>query len=202
MPLRVPAGTPLRLYLTRKVWYRAGAAVQAKFAAPVWSFDRIVIPVGTVALGRISRLRPVPRMVRASAMMGGNFTPLKTAEISFYELILPDGKKIEIQTRASAGGPGIYAPLRRRKHRHGSAKLAHGGKAAELRQLARTQMNSQINARTHGLWDFVRGQNRREWLEEFLLNKLPYRPQWYRKGTLFNAVLSGNLRFGTITVTR
>lgn len=174
--------------------------MQAKFAAPVWSFDRIVIPAGTVALGSLSKLQPVPRSVRIRAMVGGNFTPLKIADVTFSELILPDGEKRAMQTRASPGLPGIYAPPRPSKRRHHTAKST-SGKTAELERLAQSQMNSQINARTHGLWDFVRGRNRREWLEDFLLNKLPYRPQWYRKGTLFDAVLSKGLDFGTIRVT-
>jgi hypothetical protein len=176
-----------------------GAPVQAKFAAPVWSFDRIVIPAGTVALGHVTRLQPVPRMVRASAIMGGNFTPLKGAEVSFTKLILPGGKNIEIQTRESLGS-GIYAPPRPNKRHRASKKHALGGKAGQLSRLAKSQMNSQINARTQGLWSVVRGQNRREWAEEFLLNKLPYRPQWYRSGTLFNAVLTSGLDFGDIAV--
>jgi hypothetical protein len=199
--LRVSAGTPLRLYLTRKVPYRIGAPAQAKLAAPVWSFDRIVIPAGTVAIGRVTGLQPVPRVMRAAAIVGGNFTPLKNAEVCFEKLILPGGKTMGIQTRESFGLHALYAPPRANKGQRAS-KSALGGKAEQLKQLAKSQVNSQINARTQGLWSFVRGQNRREWLEEFLLDKLPYRPQWYRSGTLFNAVLASDLDFGEVRVAR
>ncbi|MGH9623656.1 MAG: hypothetical protein ACRD4G_04880, partial [Bryobacteraceae bacterium] len=202
VPLNVAVGTPLRIYLTKKVRFRKGAPAQGKFAQPVWSFDRIVIPMGTIIRGRVAILQPIPRMERATAMMGGNFTPLKIAKISFSELVLPDGKTIAIQTRASLALPGLYAPPRPSKKRHHAPKSGIRAKAVRLRRLAEQQMNSQINARTHGGWDFVRSRNRREWLEDFLLNKLPYRPQWYRKDTLFNAVLSKSLHFGTIVVTR
>ncbi|MGH9618100.1 MAG: hypothetical protein ACRD45_00115, partial [Bryobacteraceae bacterium] len=202
VPLNVAAGRPLRIYLTKKVRFRKGAPAQGKFAQPVWSFDRIVIPMGTVIRGRVALLEPVPRIQRATAMMGGNFTPLKIAKLSFSELILPNGKTIAIQTRASRALPGLYAPPRPSKRRHHAPKSGLRAKAVRMRHLAEQQMNSQINARTHGGWDFVRSRNRREWLEDFLLNKLPYRPQWYRKGTLFNAVLSKGLHFGTIVVTR
>lgn len=176
--------------------------MRAKFAAPVWSFDRIVIPAGTVAVGRLDLLLPVPRMVRATAMMGGNFTPLKIAEVSFSKLILPGGKTIAVQTRDSPGLVGIYAPPKASKRKHRAQRTNPNGKTAELRRLAHQQVNAQLNARTRGLWDFVRGRNRREWLEDFLLDKLPYRPQWYRKGTLFNSVLSRPLDLGTISVAR
>jgi hypothetical protein len=48
----------------------------------------------------------------------------------------------------------------------------------------------------------IRGPNRREWLEEFLLNKLPWRPQWYRRGTRFDAVLEKPLDFGQVQIPR
>lgn len=176
--------------------------MQGKLAAPVWSFDRIVIPKGAVIRGRVALLQPVRRIVRARAMVGGNFTPLKIAEVSFSKIILPSGKTIAIQTGDSRGLPGLYAPPRPKKRRHRAAKSGTGGKVARLRQLASQQMNAQLNARTHGGWDFVRSRDRREWLEDFLLDKLPYRPQWYRKDTLFNVVLSRSLDFGSIEVTR
>jgi hypothetical protein len=43
----------------------------------------------------------------------------------------------------------------------------------------------------------VRGPDKKERIEEFLLNKLPYRPQWYRRNTRFDAVLSQSVSFGT-----
>src|ERR1017187_2838667 len=39
-PLVVPAGVPLRLYLTRRAPKRTGAAVEAKVLDPVYAFDR------------------------------------------------------------------------------------------------------------------------------------------------------------------
>ncbi len=204
VPLVVSSGVPLRLYITQKVSYRYGANVEAKLAEPVWAFDRIVIPAGTVAEGYVSQLQPVPTLVRASAIAGGNFTPLKRAEVSFTSLVLPGGRRLDVATRQSFGLPTIYVPPKpanatgqqagNKRPRLGSGKVAKAGQF--LRQQAENQVNTQLNARTFGLFDFVRGPNKREWIENFLLNKLPYRPQWYRKGTRFDAVLTEPLDFG------
>ncbi|MGH7486257.1 MAG: hypothetical protein ACREMY_11760, partial [bacterium] len=67
----------------------------------------------------------------------------------------------------------------------------------QVRQEINAGINGQLDARTFGLGSLVRGPNKKERLEEFLLHKLPYRPQWYRQGTRFDAVLDRPLAFGT-----
>ncbi len=74
------------------------------------------------------------------------------------------------------------------------------GKAFKVRQAVQQQAQAQINARTRGFFDFIRGPNKREWLENFFLMKLPYHPQWYRSGTRFDAVLEKPLDFGNVTI--
>ena len=87
--LNVPAGAPLRLYLTKRVSKRAGAPVQAKLMEPVFAFDREVIPAGTVALGKVSRTQPVRKWQRVTAILNGDFTPLRRAQVEFTTLKLP-----------------------------------------------------------------------------------------------------------------
>src|SRR5919205_4361810 len=101
--LTVEEGVPLRLYLTKRVTFRKGSLIPARFAEPVWAFDRIVIPAGTTAQGVITNLEPVPKMVRAMAMVRGDFTPLKRAQVAFNKLVLPDGRVFEIETQPSEG---------------------------------------------------------------------------------------------------
>src|SRR5438045_510964 len=64
------------------------------------------------------------------------------------------------------------------------------GVLGTARQQARDQINGRINARTRGLADMLRGPNKKERFEDFLLKKLPYHPQWYLRGTRFDAVLA------------
>ncbi len=197
--LLVKAGTPLRMYITKRVSYRKGEAVSAKLIEPVWAFDRVVLPEGASIKGEVTRLDPVPNMARAMAIMRGDFTPLKTAQVTFSKLVLANGQQLETGTEPTAGLLSIYIPpnpKQKAKHAAGNANT-HSG---QLRRLAQQQVQAQINARTVGFLDFVRGRNKREWLEDFFWSKLPYHPQRYRSGTRFDAVLNRALDFGMIQV--
>ncbi len=200
--LRVEAGTPLRLYLTHRIWYRKNEPVEAKFAEPVWAFDRVVIPAGAVVKGQVTELDAVPRMIRAKAIVGGDFTPLKRARISFTNVTLPDGRPLQLATQESLGLATIYVGPRPKK----APKSASNGqgnaetKTSKARQFIQQQAKAQINSRTQGFYDLIRGPNKREWVESFLLMKLPYHPQWYRSGTRFDAVLEQALDFGEVQI--
>ncbi len=197
--LQVSAGTPLPLYLAGRVTYREGEAVHAKFAQPVWSFDRVVIPAGTSVEGQVTELNPVPGMERAMAVVRGDFTPLKHAEVSFTKITLPTGQSMALDTQPSLGLASIFVPERPSKKPKKAPANPHS-KTAQARRFLLQQAQTQANARSRGLLDFVRAQNKREWTEDFLWAKLPYHPQWYRTGTRFDAVLKQPLDFGSITV--
>ncbi len=198
MHLTVAAGTPLRLYITHRTWYRINESVEAKFAEPVWAFDRIVIPVDTVAQGQVAALDPVPGIERARAVVGGDFTPLKRAEVSFTTLILPNGRVMRLETQSSLGLSTIFIPPRARKVR--KVQKSTTQKVSRVQAFLKVQAQRQIKSKSYGVFDFVRGPNKREWVENFLLSKLPYHPQWYRSGTRFDAVLKEPLDFPEISV--
>jgi hypothetical protein len=193
--LQVDAGSPIRIYVTERVPYRDGTPVHAKLAEPVWSFDRIVIPQGTSFEGQVTELVPASKMTRAMAMLRGDFTPLSHARVAFEWMTLPDGKSIALDTAPSFGLNSIYVPPRPQKA-PAKKKKADGKWTA----FAKQQAQMQANARTRGLLDFVRTQNRREWIEDFLWSKLPYHPQRYRSGTRFDAVLEKPLDFGEVAI--
>ena len=199
VPLQVEAGTPLRLYLTQRAGYHLGQVVQGRFAEPVWAFDRIVIPAGTPVQGTITTLRPVSKYTRALAMVRGDFTPLKQAEVSFGEIIQPAGKPLAIDSIPSLGLASIYIPPQPSKSGK-PATSPRNTRSAWVKAFVKQQALTQANARSYGFLDFVRGPNKKEWLENFLWSKLPYHPQWYRSGTRFDAVLDKPLNFGDIEV--
>ncbi len=196
--LQVETGTPLRVYIIGRVPYRVGEMVPAKLIEPVWAFDRVVIPAGTIVQGQVVKLDPVSKMIRARTIAGGDFTPLKRAQVSFTSLTLPDGRTVPVQTEESLGLPTLYVPPRpskkSKKHKTSSAKSSRVG------QFLKQQAQSQANARSRGFYDLVRGPNKREWLENYVLSKLPYHPQWYRARTRFDTVLTKPLDFGTVEV--
>ena len=108
-PLVVPAGVPLRLYLTKRAPKRAAAPVQAKVLDPVYAFDRQVIPAGAVVLGTVSRLQPFSSAQRTRAILNGDFTPLRLAHIEFTTLVMPDGRKLPLHTAESLGLTRAFA---------------------------------------------------------------------------------------------
>ncbi len=196
--LEIQDGTPLRLYITHRVSYRLGEPVEAKLIQPIWAYDRMVIPAGTIFQGRVASLEPIPKMLRAQAIVRGDFTPLKRANVSFTRLTLPDGRTLALETNESPGLATIYVepkpPKKTKKQKPRS------GRSNRVRQFLVRQAENQANARSHGLFDFVRGPNKMEWIENFLVSKLPYHPQWYRARTRFDAVLAKPLDFGTENV--
>ena len=199
IPLQVASGTPLRLYVNHRVPMRVGQPLQAKVIEPVYAFDRVVVPAGADVLGQVSELRPVPRMQRAQAILNGDFTPLHVALVRFTSVRLQDGRQFDIQTAESRGLSSIYSPPRpgRKKPTTRSPAPAKSGKVATAKLQVKDQID-QINARTRGVIDVVRGPNKKEWLEDYLVAKLPYHPQWYRRNTRFDAILAAPIEFGQI----
>jgi hypothetical protein len=110
VPLEVPTETPLRLYLTRRVWFHQGAPLTARVIDAVWAFDRVVIPAGTLVQGNIASFQKVSRSAPSRAMLGGDFTPLKRAELSFSSLEFTEGWQMPISVVPALGLDTIYVP--------------------------------------------------------------------------------------------
>ncbi len=193
IPLQVSEGTPLRLFITHHVRFRQGAPVTAQLIDPVWSFDRIVVPAGAIVQGEISSLIPVERMKRVNAVLGGDLTPLKQAYVKFNSFKLPDGRVMPIVSEPALGLPTTYVPSHSNKA--GTVDPPHS-----LFQKLQRQLQAQITSRRDSFLDSVRGQNKKEWVEEYLLGKLPVHPQWYHARTRFDAVLTQPISFGAAQV--
>jgi hypothetical protein len=200
--LSVPSGAPLRLYLTQRIPKRLGAPVEAKVLEPVFAFDREVIPAGTVAHGEVSRVQPVSKWRRARAIMNGDLTPLRQAQVRFATLTLPDGRKIATQTMETVGLNSIYTEpsSNRKKQKQKSPQNQNGGILGTAKQTAKNRINGAINSRSRGVFDIVRGPNKKEKLVDLLWSKMPYHPQYVRRGTRFDSPLQEPLQFGSETI--
>src|ERR1700681_455528 len=115
--LSVPSGAPLRLYLTNRVSKRLGAPVEAKLLESAFAFDREVLPAGTIAQGQVSRVQPVGKMQRFRAIVNGDFTPLRQAEVDSPTLILPAGRKLPTHTVETVGLNSIYKAPSKKKNK-------------------------------------------------------------------------------------
>jgi hypothetical protein len=199
--IQVPPGAPLRVYLTRRLPKRLGAPVEAKVMEPVFAFDREVVPAGTVAQGTVSRVRPASRWQRVRAILNGDFTPLRSAEVEFTSLTLPDGRTLATHTVQAPAMNSIYTePPKHPKRQKSQPQNQNNGILGTVKQAAKDQAYGAINARTRGISDIVRAPNKKEKLVDMFWAKLPYHPQYYRRGTRFDAPLRDSLEFGIANI--
>jgi len=194
--LSVPSGAPLRLYLTKRVSKRTGAPVEAKLLEPVFAFDQEVIPAGTVAQGQVSRVQPVGKWQRVRAIVSGDFTPLRSAQVEFTTLILPDGHTLSTHTVETVGLNSLYMEPSKKKKQKAQPQNPNGGILGTVKQTANDRINGAINARSRGIADIVRGPNKKEKVIDLFWSKLPYHPQYVRRGTRFDALLRDPLQLG------
>jgi hypothetical protein len=172
---------------------RLNEPVHAKLIDSVYAFDRIVVPGGAELQGHVTRLDAVSKWKRAQALLNGDFTPLHFARVEFTAITLPDGHTLPIHTDDSEGLLTIYSPPRPSKK---PAKSQNTGVLGTARQ----QAQQQISAGTRSVIDLVRAPNKKELLTDYLIKKLPYHPQWYRRNTRFDATLAAPLDFGIASV--
>src|ERR1017187_8425909 len=90
----------------------------------------------------------------------------------------------------------IYREPSTKKNQKAQPQNQNGGILGTVRQTAKDRINSAINSRTQGITDMVRGPNKKEKLIDFLWSKLPYHPQYMRRGTRVDAALLDPLQFG------
>ncbi len=190
VPLTVEAGTPLRLYVTRRFKKKQGAAVTARLIEPVYAFDREVIPAGTEVTGTVARTPGAGRFQRLRALLGGDFTPYKSSLVEFDTLTLPDGRKLSIRTVETAGLRTLYIAHKRKSPPPANPQGIEG------------KVKAQVDARVESVADTVRMPGKKEALLDMAMAKLPYHPQYVRSRTRFDAELSIPLSFGTEPVTR
>jgi len=93
----IPAGIPLRVALERRVAIkRVGEPVQGRLVDPVYVFDRLVLPAGSVVEGHIAEIGGVPASQRIAAILSGNFTPPREVRAQFDTLVLSDGARLPL----------------------------------------------------------------------------------------------------------
>src|SRR5260221_5673853 len=71
IPLTVEPGTPLRVYLTKRLPKRLDEPVRAKLLEPLFAFDREVAPAGSAVLGKMSDLESGSKMKRTIGTLSG-----------------------------------------------------------------------------------------------------------------------------------
>ena len=166
MGTTVPSGVPLRVALERRVAIQhVGEPVQGRLVDPVYVFDRVALPAGSVMEGHIAEIGGVPARRRLAAILSGNFTPPREVRARFDALVLSDGSRLSLRTSLSRG---TAHTVRISKQRRKPDRFEGMDRAAIRAFTAPGKMSR---------------------LKSALLGMLPYHRQAWPAGTLFNGVL-------------
>jgi hypothetical protein len=192
VPLVLPTGTLLQVKIEKRIRIKGvGQQIAGKVVQPVFVFNREVIPVGSEMVGHIVRLNPIDRQRRFKAILNGDFTPLRTPEIQFDVLKLPDGKTMPIKTGIASQWGAIAPPGKKMQARKKNSLI---GTTFERMQVelfnARQEIVNEINSQPK--WDR---------LQEEAYSRLPYHPQFLPANTRLSAQLKEPLASGLETIT-
>lgn len=187
--MTVPNGTPLQIALDKEVRVRkAGQRITGRVMQPVYVFDHLVIPVATVAIGRIVSIAPVPGRTRALHALNEDFTPAHQLTVAFEELILADGRHLSLHATVVPGSGQALRLVTADQHKKNAVKDA----AAQKMDQVRAQWN---DARKH-----VESPGRMHLVTRYIVAQLPVHPQYIDAGTLYSAELTQPLDFGNESV--
>ena len=131
--------------------------MEGKIIESVFAFDREVVPAGSSVTGKVSQVQPVSKWQRFRAIVNGDFTPLRNAQVEFDSLTLPDGSKLPLHTVETMGLNSIYTEPSKKKNQKAQPQNQNGGILGTAKQTAKDRINGAINARSRGIADIVRG---------------------------------------------
>jgi hypothetical protein len=185
--LVVEEGTALRVALDRRVVIkRVGQQVAAVLVDPVFAYDRIVLPAGTRVLGHVERRTSVSNKRRVAAMLSGDFTPLHDILLQFDAVVLADGRTLPVRTQVSPGTEQV------------TLKVAGGDKR---KQNVVSKAGEEAAQQAKQSVAILKARDKMERMKDSGLRALPYHPEFFSKGTVFNARLLSALDFGSVAPT-
>jgi len=188
VPLTVNSGTPLRVALENEIAIKKiGQPIRGRIVEPVYAFDRVVVPVGSEVIGKITEIEKTSKEKRAEALLNADLTPARGVTVTFDELILPDGRHLPIKTVVSEG---TSQPV------HLAAKESEADKkgvASKTIKEARHQIQQEWDAGVSQ----IKTPGKVHRMKRYLMAQLPYHVQYASVGTRYNAALQEPLDFGT-----
>jgi hypothetical protein len=173
----VPSGVPLRVALERRVAIkRVGEPIQGRLVDPIYVYDRMVLPAGSLVEGHIAEIGGVPIGRRLQALLYGNLTPPREVRAQFDTLVLSGGSRLPLRTTPSRGTAHtmrIAKPPRKGEERTSPAEAARD----KLTQMDRAAILA------------FKEPGKLSRLKSRLFEMLPYHRQAWSAGTLFTGVL-------------
>ena len=171
-----------------------GQTIHGRTMEPVYAFDKLLIPVGTVVNGKVAAIDPVPKMARTMQAANGNFSPVRKVHVQFDELVMADGRTLlcilsRLLLRMECCGLSLR--MRRQKKKN-KVQEAASNKVSATRQAIHQQW-SDLQKKIHE-------PGKMHKVKRIVLAQLPVHPQYMDAGTSFNANLLQPLNFGTEAV--
>lgn len=194
VPLTVPKQTSLQVALEKEVRVKkVGQSVSARLVDPVYAFDRLVVPAGSEIRGQVTKIEPLSGTRRTLAGLDADFTPARNVEVTFSDLVLPDGKHLSLHTSVTPGSGQVMefvtAPEKDSKK---SVKDVASEKTNQAKQQARNDWNNAMKQ--------LKTPGRMHRLERYAEAQLPVHPQYVPAGTIYFAELEDPLDFGSETL--
>jgi len=195
IPMSVGVGTPIKVAIDSDVRVRkVGQAIQCRTTEPVYAFDKLLIPVGTVVNGKVSAIDSVPKMVRTMQAANANFSPARKVHVQFDELVMGDGRRLPLQTVASPAPDGVLRFVSAKEKPEQKNKVQD----AASKQVSATRQA--IHQKWNDLQNQIHEPGKMHKVKRIVLAQLPVHPQYIDAGTSFNADLLQPLDFGTEAV--
>src|SRR5713226_6025288 len=164
--LVVEPGNDFRVALEKGVRLKAvGQPITAKLLEPVYAGEMLAIPAGSTIKGHVSAISTAPHK-RARRLLNGDFTPPKTAHVTFDQLVLSDGTTVPIHSDSAVGL----------------------GCVANSQYLPKAQRPG-IRQKLKGATAPLREPHKLQRLGEAVVTSLPYHPEYIDQGTVFDTAL-------------
>jgi len=161
----VEPGSDFRAALQKGVRLKkVGQPITAKLLEPVYSGENLAVPAGSTIKGHVSAISTAPMRKRARRLLNGDFTPPKTAYVTFDQLVLSDGTTVPIHSDSAVGL----------------------GRVANSRYLPKAQRPG-MRQKLKGATAPLREPNKLQRLGEAVVTSLPYHPEYIDQGTVFDA---------------
>ena len=191
--LSVPKGTPLQIALDQEVRVKkVGQTVHGRIVQALYAFDRVVIPIGTEASGRITKIEAVSGRKRTLSALDADFTPSRKVELTFNQLKLADGRTLPIATTVTPGSGQVIqfvgAAERKKTLKDQAAERTHQAKQQAKQEWDNAMRQLKTPGRVHRVKRYLEAQ-------------LPAHRQFVPAGTAYFAELSEPLDFGQVAVT-
>lgn len=192
--LIVAKGSPMQVALDREVRLsKVGQPVHGRTMEPVFAFDRVVVPVGSEVIGKVTKIENISGGRRTLAALNAEFTPRRTVEVGFDELVLADGRRFPLQTHVTPGSGQVIELVTNPGEKKNGVKDLASKKTDEAKQQAHQEWDNAMKQ--------LKAPGKIQRLERYGEAQLPVHRQYIPVGTVYFAELEDPLDFGSEVMT-